>query len=85
MLSEASHCINFLEVRGEGAHYGRNHVNKTASNGIVAHRLWEENLGNVTKVFDNDSFGFIARSLRFCCPNAISERNNFGLLFSLLG
>ena len=64
---------------------GRNHVNETAWYGIVAHRLWEENLGNVTEVFVNDSFGFIAQSLRFHCPNAISERNNFGLLFSLLG
>ena len=57
---------------------GRNHVNETARHGIIAHRLWEENLGNVTKV--NDSFGFNARSLRY----AISERNDFGLLFSLL-
>ena len=67
---------------------GRNHVNETASYGIVArvaHRLWEENLGNLTKVFVNDSFGFVARSFRFCCPNATSERNDFGLLFSLLG
>ena len=34
---------------------GRNHVNETARHGIVAHRLWEENLGNVTEVFVNDS------------------------------
>ena len=41
--------------------------------GIVAHCLWEENLGNITEVFINDSFGFIARSLWFCCPNSISK------------
>ena len=65
--------------------FGRNHVNETARHGIIAHRLWEENLGNVTEVFVNDSFGFPARSLWFRCPNAISESNNCGLLFSLLG
>ena len=64
---------------------GRNHVNETARHGIVAHRLWKENLGNITEIFVNDSFGFVARSLWFHCPNAISERKNFGLLFSLLG
>ena len=42
---------------------GRNHVNETAWYGIVAHRLWEENLGNVTKVLVNDSFGFVAQTL----------------------
>ena len=64
---------------------GRNHVNKTTRHGIVAHRFWEENLGNVTEVIVTDSFGFVARSLWFRCRNTISERNNFGLLFSLLG
>ena len=62
---------------------GCNHVNETARHGIIAHRLWEENLGNVTKLFVNHSFGFVA--CRFYCPNAISERNDFRLLFSLLG
>ena len=38
-------------------------------------------MGNITEVSVNDSFGFVAQSLWFCCPNAISERNNFGLLF----
>ena len=64
---------------------GCNHANETARHSIVAHRHWEENLGNVTKVILTDSFGFVARSLRFRCPNAISERNHFELLFSLLG
>ena len=49
---------------------GRNHVNETARHGIIAHRLWEENLGNITEVFVNYSFVFIARSLWFRCPNA---------------
>ena len=61
--------------------YGHNHVNKTARHGIVAHRLWEENLGNITEVFVNDSFGFVARSLQFCCLNAISKRNNLNYPF----
>ena len=52
---------------------GRNHLNKTARYGIVAHRLWEENLGNVSEVFVKDSFGFIARSLWFFCPNFIPK------------
>ena len=39
---------------------GRNHVNETARHGIVAHRLWEENLGNITEVIVTDSFGFVA-------------------------
>ena len=40
---------------------GRNHVNETASarHGIIAHRLWEENLGNITKVFVKDSLGIV--------------------------
>ena len=63
---------------------GRNHVNETARHGIVAHRLWEENLGNVNAVFVNNSFRFVARSLLFRCPKAISERNNFGLLYHAL-
>ena len=37
--------------------------------GIIAHRLWEKNLGNVTKVFVNNSFEFIAQTLWFCFPN----------------
>ena len=53
---------------------GRNLVNETTRHSIVAYRLWEENLGNATKVFVNDSFGFDARSLRY----GISERNDFG-------
>ena len=43
--------------------YGHNHVNETARHGIVAHCLWEENLGNVTEVIVTDSFGFIAQTL----------------------
>ena len=39
---------------------GRNHVNETARHGIVAHRLWEENLGNITEVIVTNSFGFVA-------------------------
>ena len=46
------------------AFFGHNHVNETARRGIIAHRLWEENLVSLY---------------------AISERNNFGVLFSLLG
>ena len=42
---------------------GRNQVNETTRHGIVAHRLWDENLGNGTKVIVTDSFGFIAQSL----------------------
>ena len=57
--------------------------NETTRHGIIAHCLWEENLGNITEVFVKDSFGFVARSLWFCCPNAISERNNFGLYYFL--
>ena len=30
---------------------------------MVAHRLWEENLGNVTEVCVNNSFGFVAQTL----------------------
>ena len=55
---------------------GHNHVNETARHGIVAHRLWEENLGNITEVFINDSYRIIAQTLWFCCQNTISERNN---------
>ena len=49
----------------------RNHVNETARHGIVAHRLWEENLGNITEVFVNDSFRFVARSLWFHCTKEL--------------
>ena len=49
------------------------HINETARLGIVAHCLWEENLGNITKVFINDFFGFIARSLWFRCLNSIAK------------
>ena len=42
------------------ADLGRNHVNETARHGIFDYRLWEENLGNVTEVFVNDFFGFVA-------------------------
>ena len=52
---------------------GRNHVIETARYGIVTHRLWEENLGNVTEVIVTDSFGFVAQSLWFCCPNFIPK------------
>ena len=55
---------------------GRNHVNETARLGIVAHCFWEENLGNVTEVFVNDSFGFVAQSLQFCSPNYPKRENN---------
>ena len=34
---------------------GCNHVNETARHGIIAHRLWEENLGNLTEVIITDS------------------------------
>ena len=50
---------------------GHNHVNETARHRIViAHRLWEENLGNMTKVFVNNSFGFVAR---FSYPNSLGR------------
>ena len=49
---------------------GSNHVYETTRHGIVAHGLWEENLGNVTEVIVTDSFVFVARSLRFCCPKS---------------
>ena len=52
---------------------GGNHVIETARYGIVTHRLWEENLGNVTEVIVTDSFGFVAQSLWFCCPNFIPK------------
>ena len=42
---------------------GHNHVNETVRHGIVAHRLWEENLRNITKVFVNVSFRIVARKL----------------------
>ena len=35
--------------------------------------------GNITEVFD--SFRIIAQTLRFCCPNSISERNNLNYSF----
>ena len=48
---------------------GRNHVNKTARHGIVAHRHWEENLGNITEVFVDNSSGIIA---------GFAAQNSFG-------
>ena len=50
---------------------GRNHVIETARYGIVTHRLWEENLGNVTEVIVtefplgslHEVFGFVAQTL----------------------
>ena len=42
---------------------GRNHVNETTRHGIIAHRIWEENLGNVTEIIVTDSFGFVAQTL----------------------
>ena len=30
-------------------------------------------MGNITKVIVTDSFGFVARSLWFCCPNFIPK------------
>ena len=42
---------------------GHNHVYETTRHGIVAHLLWEENLGNVTEVIVTDSFGFVAQTL----------------------
>ena len=51
--------------------FGRNYVNETVRLGIIAHCLWEQNLGNVTEVFVNDFFRFIARSLWFRCPKFI--------------
>ena len=48
-------------------HKGRNHVNETKRHGIVARRLLEKNLGNLTNVFINNSFGIVAR---FCCPKS---------------
>ena len=61
--------------------YGRNHVNETSRHSILAHRLLEENLGNVTKVIVTDSFGFVARSLQFCCPNYPKRENSNPKLF----
>ena len=52
---------------------GRNLVNETARHSIVAHRLWEENLGNVIAVIVTDSFGFVTRSLQFYCPSFIPK------------
>ena len=52
-----SSLFNFVST------HGRNQVNETARHGIIAHRLWEENLGNITKVFVNDSFGIVAQTL----------------------
>ena len=49
---------------------GRNHVIETARYGIVTHRLWEENLGNVTEVSLNNSFGIIAW---VCYPNFLER------------
>ena len=77
--------FNTYVIKKTNRDMGHNHVNETARNGIITHHQWEENLGNVTKVILTDSFGFVARSLWFRCPNAISERNYFELLFSLLG
>ena len=33
----------------EAPYEGRNHVNETTRHGIIAHRIWEENLGNLTR------------------------------------
>ena len=44
-------------------HQGCNHVNETARHGIFTNCLWEENLGNITKVFINDSLGIVAQTL----------------------
>ena len=51
--------------------FGHNHVNETARHGIIAHRLWEDNLGNVTEVIVtefplgslHEVFGFVAQTL----------------------
>ena len=59
---------------------GRNHVNETTRHSIVAHRLWKENLGNVTKVIVTNSFGFVARSLQFCCPKEKIVIQNYSFL-----
>ena len=52
-------------------HKGRNHANKTKRNGIVARRLLEKNLGNLTNIFVNDSFGIVTRTIWFCFPNSL--------------
>ena len=62
---------------------GRNHVNETTRHGIIAHRLWEENLGNITEVFVNDSFRFVARSLWFWCPTDIGYVSQLFLLTTM--
>ena len=52
-------------------HKGRNPVNETKMHGIVARHLLEKNLGNLTTVFVNDSFGIVTRTLWFCFPNSL--------------
>ena len=54
--------------RDLAVYIGRNHVNKTARHGIVAHRLWEEK-GNITEVFVDESSGIIA---------GFAAQNSFG-------
>ena len=64
---------NNKKTQTSDIHIGRNHLNETKMLGIVAHCLWEENLGNVTEVFVNSFFWFIAQSLWFRCPKFIPE------------
>ena len=54
---------------------GRNHVNQTTRHGIVAHHLWEENLGNITEVIVTDSFSFGPKSL-VLLPKLYLKREN---------
>ena len=60
---------------------GRNHVNETARHGIVAHRLWGENLGNLTEVILTDSFGFVAEVFSFV-SQTLSQNSNPKLILS---
>ena len=54
--------FNTYVVKKTNREMGHNHVNETARNGIIAHHQWEENLGNVTKIFVND-FSLVRISL----------------------
>ena len=56
-------CWLLALLKSREEDYGRNHVNETARHGIIAHCLWEENLGNITKAFGNVSFRIVARTL----------------------
>ena len=44
---------------------GHNHVNETVRHGIVAHRLWDENLGNGTEVIVTIPLGSLLKVFGF--------------------